>query len=96
MNLDCEFRFVYFANTISIFNLFNILEINMPTFDQILRCEICNDLLYQPMTLICQHTFCYHCLSIGKSTNSMKECPLCRLKLELPPNMPKMGQYILS
>lgn len=68
----------------------------MPTFDQILRCEICNDLLYQPMTLICQHTFCYHCLSIGKSTNSMKECPLCRLKLELPPNPNQTSNNLLS
>lgn len=54
-----------------------------------LKCEICGDLLYQPMTLLCQHTFCYHCLELGKSMKTLKECPLCKLKLEIPLNPPQ-------
>jgi hypothetical protein len=65
------------------------MSISIDDFNQTLKCEICNDLLYKPMTLLCQHTFCYHCLEIGKSMKTLKECPLCKLKLEIPEVVPQ-------
>ena len=41
---------------------------------------MCKDVLYDAKTVLCQHTFCGSCLI------SLKECPMCRLKLFLPSN----------
>jgi len=65
------------------------MSISSDDFNQTLKCEICNDLLYKPMTLLCQHTFCYHCLELGKTMKTLKECPLCKLKLEIPDSSPQ-------
>lgn len=46
--------------------------------EECLKCDVCKDTFYDPITLLCQHTFCSFCLS------SLKECPMCRLKLHLP------------
>ena len=46
--------------------------------NETLKCDVCKDLLNEPKTLLCQHTFCSSCIS------SLKECPMCRLKLYLP------------
>lgn len=43
-----------------------------------LKCDVCKDFFYNPITLLCQHTFCSSCVS------SLKECPMCRLKIHLP------------
>ena len=64
-------------------------------------CSICQDILYRPVTLICQHTFCYLCLEeyynsdglIDDSTFSeiryqsqkKNKCPLCNIPYTLPP-----------
>lgn len=62
---------------------------NKDDLEEALKCEICGDILYQPMTLLCQHTFCHHCLELGKSMKTLKECPLCKLKLEIPVKAPR-------
>jgi len=46
--------------------------------DDFLRCDVCKDSFYDPITLLCQHSFCSYCVS------TLKECPMCRLKLHLP------------
>jgi hypothetical protein len=48
------------------------------SLEDILKCDVCRDILYDATTLLCQHSFCSVCLS------SLKECPLCRLKIHLP------------
>ncbi len=51
---------------------------NLEDFEELLKCDVCKDLLNEPKTLLCQHTFCTSCVS------NLKECPMCRLKLFLP------------
>lgn len=47
-----------------------------------LSCPVCTNTYYNPVTLLCQHTFCYHCISDEK----IKECPVCRIKKFIPAN----------
>ena len=53
-------------------------ENNTEEIEEFLKCDVCKDILNDPRTLLCQHTFCSTCLI------SLKECPMCRLKLYLP------------
>lgn len=55
---------------------------------EILSCDICNETFCNPITLICQHTFCRQCIS-----NNIKECPLCRVKI---PAIPVQTNEILE
>jgi hypothetical protein len=48
------------------------------TVEDFLKCDVCKDIFNEPKTLLCQHTFCSTCLI------SLKECPMCRLKLYIP------------
>jgi hypothetical protein len=52
-----------------------------------LKCPICQDLLYHPVTLFCQHSFCKLCLKRYKKENPTKKasCPMCKLKIFIPP-----------
>jgi hypothetical protein len=45
-----------------------------------LSCQICTNTYYNPITLLCQHTFCYHCIIDDK----ILECPICRTKKFIP------------
>lgn len=54
---------------------FQILNIE----DQ-LTCPVCTNTYYNPITLLCQHTFCYHCITDDK----IKDCPVCRVKKFVP------------
>lgn len=47
---------------------------------QSLVCGICLDKMYQPCTILCQHTFCHECLVKHKE----RSCPICKLKFVLP------------
>jgi hypothetical protein len=49
--------------------------------EQSLTCGVCQDILYNSKTLICQHTFCSSCLV------SQKNCPICRLKINEQPRI---------
>lgn len=54
-----------------------LLNLNI---DEQLSCAVCTCAYYNPITLLCQHTFCYHCISDEK----VKECPICRVKKFIP------------
>lgn len=43
---------------------------------ELVRCEICLNLLEEPTTTPCQHTFCLTCLQ--RSLDHTPNCPLCR------------------
>lgn len=42
-------------------------------------CVICHETLVDPITFMCQHTFCRHCVY------TLKTCPTCRLAIFIPP-----------
>jgi len=44
-----------------------------------LECKICYDVLYQPVTTVCGHTFCRECLL--RALDYKPECPCCRRTL---------------
>jgi hypothetical protein len=44
---------------------------------EILTCSLCSKLLYQPLTLHCQETFCRPCLKIYSSKTQKQDCPNC-------------------
>ncbi len=58
-----------------------------------LICCICTDLLSQPRSLKCLHTFCEECLNglhrhqvtVPNTTADVLVCPECRSETELPP-----------
>ncbi|XP_056624900.1 bifunctional apoptosis regulator-like [Triplophysa dalaica] len=41
-------------------------------------CHCCYDLLIDPTTLTCGHTYCRHCLAMWWSSSGRPECPECR------------------
>jgi hypothetical protein len=54
------------------------LEIELEEIEDFFKCDVCKEVLNDPRTLLCQHTFCNSCLT------SVKDCPMCRLKIYLP------------
>lgn len=50
-------------------------QMNSAILEELLKCGICHDMLYQPITILCQHTFCMTC--INKNTQNI--CPLCKM-----------------
>jgi hypothetical protein len=65
-------------------------ELKLEDIEDFLKCDVCKDILNEPKTLLCQHTFCANCLI------SLKECPMCRLKLYLPKNSNNIFNNIIS
>ena len=69
-------------------------------------CSICRELFYRPVTLICQHSYCYECLEeyynsdgiitdttfpeIRYQSQKKNKCPLCNIPYTLPPMENKM------
>lgn len=52
----------------------------------LVTCTICDQLLYEPWTLGCGHTYCYSCLCSWFTTNRRKKtCPECRSKVTIVP-----------
>ncbi|KAG4425830.1 hypothetical protein IFR04_001037 [Cadophora malorum] len=52
----------------------------------LVTCTICDQLLYEPWTLGCGHTYCYSCLCSWFTTNRRKKtCPECRAKVAIVP-----------
>ncbi|XP_053713482.1 bifunctional apoptosis regulator-like isoform X1 [Synchiropus splendidus] len=49
---------------------------------QELLCHCCYDILLDPTTLTCGHSFCRHCLAQWWVSSRKKECPECREKWE--------------
>lgn len=56
-------------------------------FEKLCQCGICLDMLKQPKTLYCQHTFCQNCLMLTCTENRMGLmslfCPSCRQRQPL-------------
>lgn len=57
-------------------------------------CSICRDILFKPVTLLCQHSFCYDCLNDYYNANNdhsayifskNDKCPMCKIPYTLPP-----------
>ncbi|KAB5518406.1 hypothetical protein PHYPO_G00165490 [Pangasianodon hypophthalmus] len=53
---------------------------------QHLKCSICIDLLNEPVTTACGHTFCSACLSCHMTINDLV-CPLCKQHLKIKPKI---------
>lgn len=45
-------------------------------------CHCCYDILVNPTTLNCGHSFCRHCLALWWVSSKKSECPECREKWE--------------
>ncbi|PFH52745.1 hypothetical protein AMATHDRAFT_127433, partial [Amanita thiersii Skay4041] len=58
-----------------------------------LSCVVCFVLLYDPITLPCQHTFCARCLH--RSLDHSPACPVCRCHIP-PPFAARPNRTILS
>ncbi len=65
-------------------------EIKKENIDELCKCDVCKDFLFEPVTLFCQHTFCYSCVI------PLKECPMCRLKLFMPIKKNKLFSNIID
>jgi hypothetical protein len=54
---------------------------------KLLHCPICHDILLDPVTLYCQHTYCLECLEEFEENSSVK-CPnkKCQSKVFLAPS----------
>ena len=50
--------------------------------DHDFSCHCCYDILVNPTTLNCGHTFCRHCLALWWESSRKNECPECREKWE--------------
>jgi len=66
--------------------------------DCVYKCGICHDLLYRPVTLTCQHNYCYKCIekyyngsNVVQNQNEyyirtkQNKCPLCNIPYTLAP-----------
>lgn len=49
--------------------------------DELLKCAVCHELIIEPVTLICQHTFCIDCVK----ALDINRCPSCRMSVIVPP-----------
>jgi len=48
---------------------------------QLYTCPICMDVLFEPVTLTCGHSYCIDCLyKLEQQNKSKKECPACRAR----------------
>ncbi|CZT03525.1 uncharacterized protein RCO7_06109 [Rhynchosporium graminicola] len=53
----------------------------------LVTCTICDQLLYEPYTLGCGHTYCYSCMCSWFTTNRRKKtCPECRARVTIAPS----------
>ncbi|PFX19342.1 LON peptidase N-terminal domain and RING finger protein 3-like [Stylophora pistillata] len=62
-----------------ILNSTDLCEANAVKELEDLECKVCYNILYQPVTTTCGHTFCRTCLHRGLDYRS--ECPYCRRAL---------------
>jgi len=48
-------------------------------------CVVCMDIFYEPVTLLCGHSYCFTCLYRMERANRKSECPVCREKWTIWP-----------
>ena len=57
-----------------------------------LDCHICYDLMFDPVTTLCGHTFCRKCLT--RVLDHATQCPECRRPLPIPPSLERQRSNI--
>jgi len=60
-----------------------------PNVRELVECPICHDVMQNPKSLPCLHTFCLQCLKDywkDKRAGESVDCPLCRKSLDIPPS----------
>ncbi|TVY35513.1 putative RING finger protein [Lachnellula subtilissima] len=59
---------------------------DLTSIRSLVTCSICDQLLYEPWTLACGHTYCYSCLCNWFIPNKRKKsCPECRTRVQQIP-----------
>lgn len=57
-----------------------------------IECDLCLEILANPYSLTCGHTFCYQCMTASISANSelniKARCPQCRNDINILPHIP--------
>lgn len=61
------------------------LQPDLEAMRQLITCKICQQLLSEPYTLTCGHTFCYICLDAWLVTQQKSTCPDCRTYVKQQP-----------
>ena len=51
--------------------------------EKLLTCSCCNQILLEPVTLFCQHTFCQSCIILNNEKQQL-ECPKCNESVVIP------------
>ena len=72
-------------NALDVPNVPNVPNVSMR---QLLQCPICHDMLVNPVTIICNHTYCRACIDSIQIDDMVarRRCPICRVSFWLPPN----------
>ncbi|KAF2666051.1 hypothetical protein BT63DRAFT_48037 [Microthyrium microscopicum] len=65
--------------------LLETLQDEFKNIRDLITCQICYSLLYEPYTTACGHTFCYNCFCKTFEPHREKKCPECRTELRYPP-----------
>ena len=64
------------------------------TFPDDLKCSVCQDMLFMPMTLACQHNFCRDCIDGLRDARHM--CPMCKDKSLFPGEYNRAFDAVIS
>jgi Lon protease-like protein len=57
-----------------------------------LDCHVCYNMMYDPVTTPCGHTFCRKCLA--RVLDHSTHCPMCRRALPIPPSLDRQASNI--
>jgi Lon protease-like protein len=57
-----------------------------------LDCHVCYNLMFDPVTTPCGHTFCRKCLA--RVLDHAIQCPLCRRTLPIPPSLERQASNV--
>ncbi|XP_060082286.1 bifunctional apoptosis regulator-like [Ylistrum balloti] len=60
------------------------------------ECGCCFELLVEPTTLVCGHTFCKHCLARWTVTSGKRQCPTCRVQWRGSPKVNVLLRNLLE
>ncbi|CCU78957.1 RING finger domain-containing protein [Blumeria hordei DH14] len=67
-------------------DLANLFKADLTSIRNLVTCSICDQLLFEPWTIMCGHTYCYSCLCSWFGQNKRKKsCPECRSKVKAMP-----------
>jgi Lon protease-like protein len=57
-----------------------------------LDCHVCYNMMYDPVTTPCGHTFCRKCLA--RVLDHSTHCPMCRRTLPIPPSLDRQSSNV--